>query len=106
MKRTLSLVLALVMLLGVTFAYAEGKEIDGLTERNIKINEAGLNEVDDLVSPTTGRNLMEIEVPNGFLGLAVTGEYQPILVQISNADNGLGSSASIKNYRRSEEAHV
>ena len=99
MKRTLSLVLALIMLLSVTAAFADGKQIDGLAERKIKINEAGLNEVDDLVSPTTGRNLMEIEVPDGFLGLAVTGEYQPILVQVSNADNGLGSSSKIKNYR-------
>ena len=99
MKRTLSLVLALIMLLSVTAAFADGKQIDGLAERKIKINEAGLNEVDDLVSPTTGRNLMEIEVPGGFLGLAVTGEYQPILVQVSNADNGLGSSSKIKNYR-------
>ena len=99
MKKTLSLILALVMLFAVTSAFAEGKAIDGLADRGITIHEAGLNEVDDLVSPTTGRNLMEIEVPNGFLGMAVTGEYQPIMVQISNADNGLGSSSSIKNYR-------
>ena len=99
MKKTLSLILALVMLIAVTSAFAEGKAIDGLADRGITIHEAGLNEVDDLVSPTTGRNLMEIEVPNGFLGMAVTGEYQPIMVQISNADNGLGSSSSIKNYR-------
>ena len=99
MKKTLSLLLALAMLLSMTTALAEGKQIDGLAERNIKINPAGLNEVDDLVSPTTGRNLMDIEVPNGFLGMAVTGEYQPILIQVSNADNGLGSSAKIKNYR-------
>jgi hypothetical protein len=99
MKKILSMIIALVMLLSLTSAMAEGKEIDGLTERNISIHSAGTNEVDDLVSPTTGRNLMEIEVPNGFLGMAVTGEYQPILVQISNADNGLGSSASIQNYR-------
>ena len=51
------------------------------------------------MSPTTGRNLAEIEVPNGYLGLTVTGEYQPIMVQISNADNGLGSSSGVKVYR-------
>lgn len=99
MKKTLSLILALVMLIGVTSAFAEGKQIDGTSDRGITIHPAGLNEVDDLISPTTGRNLMEIEVPTGYLGMAVTGEYQPILVQISNADNGLGSSSSIKNYR-------
>lgn len=99
MKKTLSLILALVMLLSMTSALAEGKQIDGLADRNITINPAGLNEVEDMVSPTTGRNLMEIEVPSGFLGMAVTGEYQPILVQITNADNGLGSSSSVKNYR-------
>ena len=104
MKKTLSLILALVMMLVMASALAEGTQIDGVTERNITINPAGLNEDADTCwangySPTTGRNLMEIEVPAGFLGLAVTGEYQPILVQISNADNGLGSSSSIKNYR-------
>jgi len=104
MKKTLSLILALVMLLSMTAVLAEGKQIDGLGERKIKINPAGLNEdpnemIAQMISPTTGRNLMEIEVPAGFLGTAVTGEYQPILVQISNADNGLGSSAKIKNYR-------
>ena len=60
MKKTLSLILALVMLIAVTSAFAEGKEIDGLADRGITIHEAGLNEVDDLVSPTTGRNLMEM----------------------------------------------
>lgn len=104
MKKTLALVLALALLLGLTSALADGTQIDGLSERNITIHPAGLNDDADTCwqngySPTTGRPLMEIAVPNGFLGLAVTGEYQPILVQISNADNGLGSSSSIKNYR-------
>ena len=104
MKKTLSLILALAMLLSMTAAFAEGTQIDGLSERNIKINPAGLNEDPDemiaqMISPTTGRNLLEIEVPTGFLGTAVTGEYQPILVQISNADNGLGSSSSMASYR-------
>ena len=104
MKKTLSLILALVMLFAMASAIAEGKEIDGLADRKIKINPAGLNDDADTCwangySPTTGRPISEIEVPNGFLGLAVTGDYQPILVQVSNADNGLGSSAKIKNYR-------
>ena len=104
MKKTLSLVLALAMLLGMASAVAEGKQIDGLGNRGITINPAGLNDDADTcwsngVSPTTGRNLMEIEVPAGFLGLAVTGEYQPILVQISNADNGMGSTEKIKGHR-------
>ena len=104
MKKTLSLILALAMLLSVTAAFAEGKPIDGATARNITIHPAGLNEdpnemISQMISPTTGRNLMEIEVPAGYLGTAATGEYQPILVQTSNADNGLGSSSKIKLYR-------
>ena len=95
MKKALSLVLALALLLGASVAAAEPKTIDGLTPRNITISPAGLNEtaeemVEQGYSPTTGRNLYEIDYKDGYLGLAVTGVYQPIMVQITNSNNGIG----------------
>ena len=98
MKKILSLVLAMAVLLSISTALADPKEIDGVTDRNIKINTAGLNtDPDELlaqgISPTTGRNLLEIEDnPEGFLGSAVSFQYQPIMVQISNSVNGVGIS--------------
>ena len=98
MKKLTSLLLALVLLISVSAAAADPTEIDGLSERNIKINPAGLNPsaeemFEEFISPTTGRTLDEIYVPDGFLGFAVTCEYQPIMVQISNAANGIGVNA-------------
>ena len=95
MKKVLSLILALALLMGVTSALADPTKIDGVSDRNIKINTAGLNaEPDDVIaqgiSPTTGRKLAELETPDGFLGVAVTGKYQPIMVQITNSVNGIG----------------
>ena len=96
MKRALCLILALAMLLGISSAMADPKEIDGLSDRKIKINKAGLNTdpeemIAQGISPTTGRKLAEIDdIPDGFVGSAVTGDYRPILVQISNAANGVG----------------
>ena len=99
MKKLMSLLLVLALLVSASAALADATAIDGLSERNIKINQAGLNPsademIADMISPTTGRTLDEIYVPNGFLGTAVTGEYQPIMVQISNAANGVGLTAS------------
>lgn len=95
MKKALCLVLALALLLGTSAALAEPKAIDGLSPRNITIVPAELNETAEEmiaqgISPTTGRNLAEIDYKDGFLGLAVTGYYQPIMVQITNSQNGIG----------------
>ena len=103
MKKLISLTLALVLLFSVTAALADPTAIDGLSDRKIKINPAGLNPsaeemFAEMISPTTGRPLDEIEVPANFLGMAVTGEYQPIMVQISNASNGVGVSKTGKYY--------
>ena len=95
MKRLLCAVLALTMALSAGAALAE----DGLTrinpteKRNITINEAGLNEMIEGVSPTTGLYLDELEAPDGFAGLAVTGRYLPMLVQIDNSDGGVNKTA-------------
>ena len=98
MKKLLSLVLTIALILSMSAAFAEPTVVDGLAKRNIKINEAGLNPSADemiaqMISPTTGRNLDAIDYPDGFVGTAVTGIYQPILVQISNAGGGVGSDS-------------
>ena len=104
MKRALCLILALAVLLGVSSAMADARQIDGITDRKIKINKAGLNTDPDEViaqgySPVTGRKLNEIaNIPDGFLGSAVTGVYQPIMVQISNSMNGVGVDKKGKPY--------
>lgn len=95
MKKLITLILALMLAMGMNTATAEKKEIDGLTPRKIEIHKAGLNpSADEMIaqgiSPTTGRQLEKIKTPDGFLGTAVTGVYQPIMVQISNSNNGIG----------------
>lgn len=91
MKRIVSVILALAMLLSMASAVAESgtTRIDPTENRNIKINEAGLNEVAEGISPTTGLTLSDLEAPEGFAGLAVTGRYLPMMVQIDNQDGGV-----------------
>ena len=107
MKKLLSMILAFILIFSMSAAIAEPTVIDGLASRNIKINEAGLNPSADemigqMISPTTGRKLDEIEAPEGFVGTAVTGDYQPILVQISNA----GGSVNVDSKGRPTTAPV
>ncbi len=97
MKRLTCFVLALVMLLGcASFALADDKmtQVDGKETRKIKINETGLNEVEEGISPTTGLTLTDLDAPEGFAGLAVTGRYMPMLVQIDNTDGGVDNPDS------------
>ena len=49
--------------------------------------------IDQNISPTTGRQLDAIEVPDGYVGTAVTLEYKPIMVQISNAGGGVNENS-------------
>ena len=103
MKKICSLFLALTLVLSAGLSLAEAKEIDGLTARKIKVSDAGLNpSADEMIaqniSPTTGRMLDTIDLPEGFVGTAATGIYQPIMVQISNAANGIGVSSNGKLY--------
>ena len=102
MKKILCFLLALTLALGVTAATAS-TPIE-TSPRDIKINPAGLNDDADTCyekgySPTTGRKLSEIAVPEGFLGFAATGQYTPFMVQITNADNGIGITNAGKLYR-------
>ena len=95
MKKILCLMI--ILCLALSAALAEGKEINGGEVRNIQINPAGENPVEEGVSPTTGRNLAEVaaEAPEGAAGLAVTGRYMPIMVQIQNTKQGIGSYAPL-----------
>ena len=95
MKKLMTLVLALILVMSMNTAMAEQKVIDGLTPRAIEIHKASLNpSADEMIaqgiSPTTGRKLEKINAPEGFLGTAVTGVYKPMMVQISNYKNGIG----------------
>ena len=97
MKKLICAVLALTLIVGASAALAEPKKIDGISDRKIKIHKAGLNPsademIEQMISPTTGRRLDEIMPQDGFAGVAVTGTYQPIMVQISNSGNGVGYS--------------
>lgn len=97
MKKLTTLILALLLVLAAAAGTAETKVIDGLTPREIDIHKAGLNPsaeemIGQGISPTTGRKLSTIKVPDGFLNLAETGKYQPVMVQISNSYNGIGKA--------------
>ena len=95
MKKLFALILSFILILGAAASLADPKEIDGVSLRDIQINRAELNPpaeemIAQGISPTTGRKLGSITCPEGFAGTAVTGTYQPMMVQISNANNGIG----------------
>ena len=91
MKKLFALVLALT--LALTAAATAETAINGTESRGIVLCDVEDNEEIEGVSPTTGRTLADIEVPDGFAGLAATGRYMPMLVQIDNADGGVGYRA-------------
>lgn len=93
MKKLVSLLMACVLTLTLLPAALAETTVDGTEDRGIKLNEAGLNEVEDGVSPTTGLTLSDLETPDGFAGLAVTGRYMPMLVQIDNSEGGVNDIA-------------
>lgn len=90
MKRTLVLVLLLLCM--AQCAVAE-TVIDPQEDRGITPVAEILNEAPAGVSPTTGRTLSTLYAPEGFAGLAVTGRYLPMLVQIGNDSGGVGERA-------------
>ena len=95
MKKLTALIFATILIRTVSAGFAEPIVIDGLTPREIDIHKAGLNPsademIEQGISPTTGRELSAIKVPEGFLNLAETEKYQPVMVQISNSQNGVG----------------
>ena len=96
MKKWLSFLLILAILLGTTALAEEGSvAIDGTASRKIKIHKTGDNSVADGISPTTGRVLSEVAdgLPDNYSGMAKSGTYYPMLVQISNPNGGIGANA-------------
>ena len=103
MKKLIILVLTVFLVLNAAAASADPSVIDGLSPRNIQIHKAGLNpSADEMIaqgiSPTTGRALEEIKCPDGYAGVAVTKTYQPIMMQVSNSNNGIGVSKTGEQY--------
>lgn len=92
MKRFAAAILALMMLATASSALAMTK-INPQEKRNITVQEAGLNEMIEGESPTTGLKLADMEVPEGYTGMAATGRYLPMMVQIGNDDGGIGYRA-------------
>lgn len=91
MRKLLTVLLLMTMALCVS-ASAE-TVLDPKADRGITPVESGLNEVEEGISPTTGRRLSTLYAPEGFAGLAVTGRYLPMLVQIGNDSGGVGERA-------------
>jgi len=90
MRKLLALVMALLMMTGVSMAETV---LDPKEQRGIVPAEAGLNEPEEGISPTTGRALDRLYAPEGYAGLAITGRYLPMLVQIGNDSGGVGERA-------------
>lgn len=93
MKKSIAMLLALVLMLSMTSALAEITTVDAATARSVLRAPAAENPVEDGVSPTTGLTLAELDAPDGFAGLAVTGRYMPMLIQIDNFEGGLDNRA-------------
>lgn len=90
MRKVLALLLALLLAAG---AAAAETAIDPKEDRGIVPAETVANVAPEGVSPTTGRTLAELAKPEGFAGLAITGRYLPMLVQIGNDGGGVGERA-------------
>ena len=84
MKRAISLMMAFMLALGIGCAYGE-TTVNPMEERNVLLSPAGENETEAGFSPTTGLELATLDIPDGFAGLAVTGRYTPMIVQIDNS---------------------
>ena len=92
MRKVISALLALLLTCCAMGAAGE-TVIDPKAERGIMMKNVGLNEIMEGISPTTGRSLATLAAPDGFAGLAVTGRYLPMLVQIGNDSGGVGDRA-------------
>ena len=94
MKKAVCVLLSLMLILATASAMA-ATELNFGGTRNVQIQKAGDNTVEDGVSPTTGMTLADLQIPDGFGGMAKTGRYFPALVQIDNAAGGIGNRAPI-----------
>lgn len=89
MKKIVSLLLIAALLMSLLPAAVAETVLDPNEKRKIKLQKVGLNEMEEGISPTTGLPLEDLETVEGFAGLAVTGRYMPMLVQIDNTDGGV-----------------
>lgn len=90
MRRIMTGLLLAALLLSQAMAETT---IDPQEARNITLQTVGENETPEGISPTTGRTLSTLSVPSGYAGLAATGRYLPMLVQIGNDGGGVGNRA-------------
>lgn len=98
MKKIVSLLLTCVFVLSCAAAgadFADAKTIDATSNRNINIQPAGENTVPYGISPTTGRDLAELEddLPEGFGGMVATDKYYPVIVQHCGFLSAVGDAA-------------
>ena len=100
LKKLISMLLALAIVLSCTAALADlttATQIDPGAGRGIKIKPAGVNAwPEDGTSPTTGRDLAAVAdeyYEDGFGGMAITGDYYPIMVQHSGICGGVSAGA-------------
>ncbi len=95
MKRVLLILMALMLLCGSAFA---DTIVNPTENRGITATAVSVNLLDDPdISPTTGLRLSELEIPMGAAGLAVTGRYMPMLVQICNPVDDQTRAAGTRN---------
>lgn len=92
MKKIVSLLAALVLCCTGAMAMAE-TVIQADEVRSIPMQSVTTNDMQDGISPITGRVLADVKKIDGFAGQAVTGRYMPVLVQIDNTDGGVNERA-------------
>ena len=92
MKKAIGFMLAILMILGSVSAMGETR-VDPTEVRSVMKSPVKENEVTAGWSPTTGLELATLDAPEGFVGLAVTGRYTPVMVQIDNTSGGVGKRA-------------
>ena len=116
MRKIVSLLLALALVLGCASAFADVNSatvIDPEANRNIQIQKAGENEVPAGYSPTTGRKLADVYAEffgdesdyagenDGWDGMAVTGQYFPMMSTHTGVNGATGYGATIGGASRS-----
>ena len=108
MRKIVSLLLAMALVLGCASAFADVNSvtvIDPEANRNIQIQKAGENEVPTGYSPTTGRKLADVYAEffgdesdyagenDGWDGMAVTGQYFPMMSTHTGVNGATGYGA-------------
>ena len=102
MKKTLRVLLALALALCLTPAALAETVIDGQADRNITLQEVGLNEVIDRREPhAPGCTRAVCDQPEGFAGLAITGRcYAQCSCRLAITDGGVGDRVSLGRHLR------